>query len=57
MTDWPQYNTLPFRKIAATMNAPIIFDGRNCLNRDVMRGSNFSGDFRKKRLSERPFSS
>ncbi|MGN6505281.1 MAG: UDP-glucose dehydrogenase family protein, partial [Tepidisphaeraceae bacterium] len=36
-TDWPQYTTLPFRKIAATMNQPIIFDGRNCLNRDVMR--------------------
>jgi UDPglucose 6-dehydrogenase len=41
MTDWPQYTTLPFRKIAATMNAPIIFDGRNCLNRDVMRESGF----------------
>jgi len=25
--------------------------------RDVMRGSNFSGDFRKKRLSDRPFAS
>src|SRR4029434_7498071 len=37
LTDWPQYSTLPFRKIAATMNAPIIFDGRNCLHRDVMR--------------------
>jgi UDPglucose 6-dehydrogenase len=37
LTDWPQYSTLPFRKIAATMNLPIIFDGRNCLNRDVMR--------------------
>src|SRR5688572_30563105 len=24
-TDWPQYTTLPFRKIAATMNQPIIF--------------------------------
>ena len=41
MTDWPQYTTLPFRKISATMNAPIIFDGRNCLNRDVMRESGF----------------
>ena len=37
LTDWPQYTTLPFRKIAATMNQPIIFDGRNCLHRDVMR--------------------
>src|SRR3982751_2008184 len=36
-TDWPQYTTLPFRKIAATMNQPIIFDGRNCLLRYVMR--------------------
>ena len=33
--------TLPFRKISATMNAPIIFDGRNCLHRDVMRESGF----------------
>jgi UDPglucose 6-dehydrogenase len=41
LTDWPQYTTLPFRKIAATMNAPIIFDGRNCLNRDVMRENGF----------------
>src|SRR5580704_3745730 len=24
LTDWPQYTTLPFRKIAATMNQPII---------------------------------
>lgn len=41
ITDWPQYTTLPFRKIAATMNQPIIFDGRNCLNRDVMRENGF----------------
>lgn len=41
LTDWPQYSTLPFRKIAATMNSPIIFDGRNCLHRDVMRETGF----------------
>jgi UDPglucose 6-dehydrogenase len=41
LTDWPQYSTLPFRKIAATMNMPIIFDGRNCLHRDVMRETGF----------------
>ncbi len=41
MTDWPQYTTLPFRKIAATMNSPLIFDGRNCLHRDVMRETGF----------------
>jgi UDPglucose 6-dehydrogenase len=41
LTDWPQYSTLPFRKIAATMNQPIIFDGRNCLHRDVMRENGF----------------
>jgi UDPglucose 6-dehydrogenase len=40
-TDWPQYFNLPFRKIAATMNVPLIFDGRNCLNRDVMRENGF----------------
>jgi UDPglucose 6-dehydrogenase len=41
ITDWPQYTTLPFRKISAVMNTPIIFDGRNCLQRDVMRESGF----------------
>jgi UDPglucose 6-dehydrogenase len=41
LTDWSQYATLPFRKIAATMNSPIIFDGRNCLHRDVMRENGF----------------
>jgi UDPglucose 6-dehydrogenase len=41
LTDWPQYTTLPFRKLAATMNQPIIFDGRNCLHRDVMRENGF----------------
>lgn len=41
LTDWPQYNTLPFRKIAATMNTPLIFDGRNCLHRDVLREAGF----------------
>lgn len=40
-TDWPQYTTQPFRKLAATMNSPIIFDGRNCLHRDVMRENGF----------------
>jgi UDPglucose 6-dehydrogenase len=41
LTDWPQYSTLPFRKIAATMNQPLIFDGRNCLHRDIMRENGF----------------
>ncbi|MGA3065472.1 MAG: UDP-glucose/GDP-mannose dehydrogenase family protein [Tepidisphaeraceae bacterium] len=41
LTDWPQFGTLPFRKIAATMNSPIIFDGRNCLHRDLMRETGF----------------
>ncbi len=41
LTDWPQYNTLPFRKVSATMNQPVIFDGRNCLQRDVMRENGF----------------
>jgi UDPglucose 6-dehydrogenase len=41
LTDWAVYTTLPFRKIAATMNSPVIFDGRNCLHRDVMRETGF----------------
>src|ERR1051325_5862996 len=41
ITDWPQYSTLPFRKIAATMTQPIIFDGRNCLHRAVLRETGF----------------
>ena len=40
-TDWPQYTTQPFRKLAATMNSPVIFDGRNCLHREVMRENGF----------------
>ena len=37
LTDWPQYTTLPFRKISATMNSPIIFVERpaTLLNRDA----------------------
>jgi UDPglucose 6-dehydrogenase len=42
LTDWPQYTTLPFRKIAATMNQPLIFDGRNCLHGEVMRENGFA---------------
>ncbi|HWB55037.1 MAG TPA: UDP binding domain-containing protein, partial [Tepidisphaeraceae bacterium] len=41
LTDWAQYSTLPFRRIAATMNQPLIFDGRNCLHHDVMRENGF----------------
>src|ERR1700722_1798181 len=41
LPDWPQSTTLPCRKTAATMNSPIIFDGRNCLHRDVMRETGF----------------
>src|SRR5215208_927693 len=41
LADWPTYTTLPFRKIAATMNQRLIFDGRNCLNREVMRENGF----------------
>ncbi|HEX2972204.1 MAG TPA: UDP-glucose/GDP-mannose dehydrogenase family protein [Tepidisphaeraceae bacterium] len=41
LTDWPQYQTLPFRKIAATMNQPMIFDGRNCLHQTLMRENGF----------------
>jgi UDPglucose 6-dehydrogenase len=41
LTDWPAYTTLPFRKIAATMNSPVIFDGRNCLHREAMREAGF----------------
>lgn len=41
LTDWPQYTTLPFRKVGATMNQPVIFDGRNCLHRDILREQGF----------------
>ena len=41
LTDWPQYSTLPFRKIAAVMNRPLLFDGRNCLHRDLMKENGF----------------
>src|SRR4051812_1423044 len=41
ITDWPQDSPLPSRKIAATMTQPLIFDGRNCLLREVMRENGF----------------
>ena len=41
LTDWPQYSTLPFRKIAAVMSRPLLFDGRNCLHRDLMKENGF----------------
>jgi hypothetical protein len=37
----PGAATLPFRKLAATGNTPLIFDGRNCLHRDLMRQNGF----------------
>lgn len=41
LTDWPQYTTLPYKKLATVMNQPLLFDGRNCLHHEVMKESGF----------------
>jgi UDPglucose 6-dehydrogenase len=32
-TEWPQYRELDLAKVKASLRVPIVFDGRNCLDR------------------------
>jgi len=41
VTEWPEFRELPFRKLARRMRCPIIVDGRNSLDRELMRKSGF----------------
>jgi UDPglucose 6-dehydrogenase len=36
-TEWPQYRQAELAKVKASLNVPIIFDGRNCLDRKRAR--------------------
>lgn len=41
VTDWLLFETLDYGKLKAVMNAPVIFDGRNCLHRGDMQRHGF----------------
>ena len=41
VTDWPQFQALPFRKLARQMRCPLIVDGRNSLDREAMKKCGF----------------
>lgn len=49
VTEWPQFAALDFRKIRSLMRTPVIIDGRNFLDADVIRqmGFIYSGIGRK----------
>ena len=40
-TEWPQYRSLPFAELLATMNTPVFLDGRNFLNPQQMQSFGF----------------
>jgi UDPglucose 6-dehydrogenase len=40
-TEWPQYNSLPWKEIKGKMNTPYIFDGRNMLDREQIKQIGF----------------
>jgi UDPglucose 6-dehydrogenase len=39
VTDWPEFRELPFRKLAPLMRCPLIVDGRNSLDRELVTAS------------------
>jgi UDPglucose 6-dehydrogenase len=41
VTDWPQYRNLPWPALAQCMRTPLILDGRNFLERDVLERAGF----------------
>jgi len=41
VTDWKQFLSLDFQKMAQQMNSAVIIDGRNCLDREVLQASGF----------------
>ncbi len=41
VTDWLLFETIDYGKLKAVMNAPVIFDGRNCLHRSDMKKHGF----------------
>jgi UDPglucose 6-dehydrogenase len=41
VTEWPEYRSLPWEKMAAQMRTPIVIDGRNFLERDRLTACGF----------------
>jgi len=41
MTDWQQFRTLDYRKMANLMNNPVMIDGRNFLDREELQRAGF----------------
>jgi UDPglucose 6-dehydrogenase len=41
VTDWPEFRELPFGELAARMRCPLIVDGRNSLDRELVTASGF----------------
>ncbi len=41
VTDWKQFKNLDYKKMATLMNNPVIIDGRNFLDRDVVEAGGF----------------
>ena len=42
MTEWPVFRTPDFNKIKSTLKSPLIFDGRNLFETDIMRDLGFT---------------
>ena len=40
-TEWPQYQSLPWKTIASAMSDPLLLDGRNALSRQQMEWAGF----------------
>lgn len=41
VTDWQQFRSLDYEKMASLMNNPVIIDGRNCLDREALQAIGF----------------
>jgi UDPglucose 6-dehydrogenase len=41
LTEWPQFSEQDFAKVFSVMKTPLIFDGRNMLNFDVLIANGF----------------
>lgn len=41
VTEWPQYRELAWRALAQSMRIPLLLDGRNFLEREVLEGAGF----------------
>ena len=42
MTEWGDFRTPDFDEIRRLMKAPVVFDGRNIYNPDVMQAAGFT---------------